>query len=252
MNTCLRAFIHRPLRSAAAAAAASSSSSPSSRRILRESSLPLVAEILSINRTLHHSSCALHRHRSTSSSFSLSIAIVASLCNHSSLCCDRNFHKFVVVASRFAPGFARQQVDQGLLVGLFGTSSVRASSSLLGKSLPSPSPYCFPLSPSASTRLISTFHRAGMMVWVSDYDCDPKVSQLWRDSGRPAGIHPPSVVHSCVTNRKKAGCLDRTRGSRSSSRIRSSFVALDTVNKVVCQRGEFDRKCHRDRRNSRP
>lgn len=174
MNACWRVFIHRQMRSA--------SSSSSSMGILRESSLPLVVKILSINRTLYHSSWALHRYRSTSS-FSTSIrSIVASLCNHH--LCGRNFHKSF--ASRYAStGSASGFADQGplLLTGINGTS-VRSNPRLVGK-FPS-STNCFPPHSSA-TLLISTFHRTGMMVWVSDYDCDPKVSE-------PIGSNRPSDV----------------------------------------------------------
>lgn len=196
MNAFYREFFRRQI--CAASSSTTTTLPPPSLLILRKSSLPLVAKIVSIYRTLHHSSSALHRFR-LSSSLALS-PIVASLCNHSP--CVRNFHKSVASRSVVVLPTAGSTADcrHLLPLGTSGTTSVRSISGFAGKHS---TPYLFlPFSSFSSTRLISAFHRAGMMVWVSDYDCDPKVSELVPGATKPLQAGGTSV-RAYVTNPKQ-------------------------------------------------
>lgn len=133
--------------------------SASARVILRENSLrgheallpatqrpSLVVKILSINRS--HSSLVLHRYRSP----------VVSLCN----------------TSRFGPSKTQVKLQSSFLRKPArqpgSATSVKFAPRFLGN------PCLFPSFSPFSTRLISTFHRTGMMVWASEYDFDPKVT----------------------------------------------------------------------------
>lgn len=171
MNLFYRAFIHPSRASRHRLLTLSSASARGSPLILRKSSneaaathssASLVVKILSINRTLHSSS-ALHRYRS-------SIVAFGPLCNHHL----KFFHKSV--ASRTVAIDNPSAPEQPNLPGINGISV-----GFLGKV----QFYHSPFSSSSATRLISTFHRTGMMVWVSDYDIDPK--------GRK--MNPESISH---------------------------------------------------------
>lgn len=106
-------------------------------------SCPLrVVKILSINRP--HLSSVLHRYRS----------IVAS-----SLCNSENFSQ--LPERSFRGGTDRRN------------TSSRTCVNFVPLSWGNPRNYLLTL---FSTRLINTFQRAGMMVWVTDYDFDPKVT----------------------------------------------------------------------------
>uniref|UniRef100_A0A8D8BXQ7 Pyruvate kinase n=3 Tax=Culex pipiens TaxID=7175 RepID=A0A8D8BXQ7_CULPI len=147
--------------------------SGSVRAILRESEALLSPSTVSIKQS--HLSVALHRYRSSSSS-------------SPSRCRGR------------PRSWALCNLKSGVLnFGTFdgqhpGVAAAAAFRRLSVKSLPSLEPVRLPYSGlchpflsffSTTQRLISTFHHAGMMVWVSDYDFDPK--------GRK--MNPESVSH---------------------------------------------------------
>lgn len=136
--------------------------SGSARAILRESEALLSPSTVSIKQS--HLSVALHRYRSSSSSSS------PSRC--------RGRPRSWALCNLKSGAFVGQQHP--------GVAAAAAFRRLSVKSLPSLEPVRFPYSGlghpflsffSTTQRLISTFHHAGMMVWVSDYDFDPKVIQ---------------------------------------------------------------------------
>lgn len=179
------------------AAATHSSSSSSSEEV----------KILSINRTLHSSS-ALRRYRSSSVAF-------WPLCNHLSL---RNFHGSVASRTAAAAGQPNPPGTSGISVRNLG--KVQSSYHC---------PPIFVSSSSSATRLISTFHRTGMMVWVSDYDVDPKVrNSNFRHQGQGICV----AVICPVTNR-----ISPTRGRRRSSSPRGHPRGRTTSTSVFCSSG---------------